>query len=202
MNSMGNGQGMYCHELGCFVRVPQSCARVSKIALWLQIQTRYTSDNRGHEQRDRIQWSVNANRDEHVHPDLPVFERVEHVLGVVLVCERGAVLRQPMRHFGLLLCCQEFRSRWVVVHNEEGDHRCFKCQQSLWPGRLSQHLPTMNVIRPSRMKIQAHPSRPPIPSISVIPRASRPPNAPAAVAAEKKIAMRNPHSCLRYHNVI
>jgi hypothetical protein len=186
---MGNVQGTYCHELGCFVRVPQSCARVSTVALWLQIQTRYTSDDRGHEQRDRVQWSVNANR-------------VEHVFGVVLVCKRGAVLRQAMCDFDLLLCCQELRGRWVVVHYKEGDHRCWECQQSLWPGRLSQHLPTMNVIRPSRMKIQAQPSRPPTPSISVIPRASRPPNAPAAVAAEKKIAMRNPHSCLRYHNVI
>ncbi len=44
------------------------------------------------------------------------------------------------------------------------------------------------VIKPSRMKIQAQPDLPPIPSISIIPRARRPPKAPAAVAAEKKIA--------------
>lgn len=52
------------------------------------------------------------------------------------------------------------------------------------------------------MKIQAQPCLPPTPSISAMPRARRPPKAPAAVAAEKKTAMRKPHSCLRYHMVM
>jgi hypothetical protein len=38
MNSMGDGQGTYCHELGRFVRVSQSCARVSKVALLVRVQ--------------------------------------------------------------------------------------------------------------------------------------------------------------------
>lgn len=38
-------------------------------------------------------------------------------------------------------------------------------------------------------KIQDHAARPPTPLISEIPRASNPPNAPAAVAAEKKMAL-------------
>lgn len=38
------------------------------------------------------------------------------------------------------------------------------------------------------------PGRPPMPFISAMPRARRPPKAPAAVAAEKKIAIRRPHS--------
>jgi hypothetical protein len=41
-----------------------------------------------------------------------------------------------------------------------------------------------------------------LPSSSMMPRASRPPKAPAAVAAEKKIAIRSPHSWRRYHIVI
>lgn len=52
------------------------------------------------------------------------------------------------------------------------------------------------------MKIQAHPPRPAVPDISMIPRASSPPKAPAAVAAEKKMAIRNPHSWRRYHMVM
>jgi hypothetical protein len=52
------------------------------------------------------------------------------------------------------------------------------------------------------MKIQDHASFPPIPFISAIPRASKPPKAPAAVAAEKKMAIRNPHSWRLYHRVM
>jgi hypothetical protein len=60
----------------------------------------------------------------------------------------------------------------------------------------------MKVRMPSRMKIHCHPERPPTPLISRIPRARRPPKAPAAVAAEKKMAMRRPHSWRRYHIVM
>jgi hypothetical protein len=52
----------------------------------------------------------------------------------------------------------------------------------------------MTVRIPSRMKIHAQPLSPAIPSISIMPRARRPPKAPAAVAAEKKIAILEPHS--------
>jgi hypothetical protein len=44
------------------------------------------------------------------------------------------------------------------------------------------------------MKIQFQPLSPAVPLICMMPNASRPPNAPAAVAAEKKMAMRRPHS--------
>ena len=56
-------------------------------------------------------------------PDLPVLERVEHVLGVVLLRERSAILRQAVRYLRLLLRGQELRGRWVVVHAEEGNDR-------------------------------------------------------------------------------
>jgi hypothetical protein len=41
-----------------------------------------------------------------------------------------------------------------------------------------------------------------MPSINMMARARRPPNAPAAVAALKKMAMRVPHSALLYHIVM
>lgn len=72
------------------------------VASW-QRHSRHTSNDRWHEQRNRVQRGVNANRDEHVYPDLPVFERMEHVFGVVLVRQRRAVLREAVRYFGLLL---------------------------------------------------------------------------------------------------
>jgi hypothetical protein len=58
------------------------------------------------------------------------------------------------------------------------------------------------VAMPSRIKIHDHPGRPPTPSSSMMPRASRPPNAPAAVAAEKKMASRRPHSLRLYQSVM
>jgi hypothetical protein len=60
----------------------------------------------------------------------------------------------------------------------------------------------MKVKMPSMMKIQAQPPLPPTPSMVEMALARRPPNAPAAVAAEKKIAMRKPHSWRLYHMVI
>src|SRR5690242_20690347 len=58
---------------------------------------------------------------------------------------------------------------------------------------------TMRVRIPSRMKIHDHPPRPPTPLIFPIANARIPPNAPAAVAAEKKSAILRPHSCRAYH---
>jgi hypothetical protein len=48
--------------------------------------------------------------------------------------------------------------------------------------------------RKGQMITLTHPGFPPTPLISVIPRARRPPKAPAAVAAEKKMAILKPHS--------
>ena len=54
--------------------------------------------------------------------------------------------------------------------------------------------PTTMVRSPSMMKIQDHPALPPSPAIFPMAAASSPPKAPAAVAAEKKNAMRKPVS--------
>lgn len=83
---------------------------------------RHTLHNGRHEQRDRVQRSVDADGDEHVDPDLPILECMEHVLGVVLIRERRAILRQAVRDLDLLFRCQELRSRWVVVHDEKCNH--------------------------------------------------------------------------------
>lgn len=85
---------------------------------------KHTFDNGWHEQRDRVQRSVDADGDEHVDPDLPILECVEHILGVVLIRERRAILRQAVRDLDLLFCCQELRSRWVVLHDKEGNNSC------------------------------------------------------------------------------
>jgi hypothetical protein len=84
----------------------------------------HTLNDGRHEQRDRVQRSVNADGDEHVDPDLPVLECMEHVLGVVLVRERRAILRQAVRDLDLLFCRQELRGGWVVVHAEKSSHSC------------------------------------------------------------------------------
>jgi len=51
-----------------------------------------------------------------------------------------------------------------------------------------------SVTRPSIMKIQDQPCRPPSPSILSIAHARRPPQEPATAAAEKKVAARMPNS--------
>lgn len=55
-------------------------------------------------------------------------------------------------------------------------------------------IPTRTVASPSKMKIQAHPLLPPMPSICPIAAASKPPNEPDTAAAEKKMAARMPNS--------
>ena len=98
--------------------------RVSKVASCLWWQLEHTFNDGRHEQRDRVQRSIDADSDEHVDPDLPVLECMVHVLGVVLVRERRAILRQAVRDLDLLFCCQELCSRRVVVHAEKGTHSC------------------------------------------------------------------------------
>ena len=51
---------------------------------------------------------------------------------------------------------------------------------------------------PSRKNIHDQAGLPPTPDISAMPRARIPPNAPARVAAEKKRAIRKPHSPRTY----
>lgn len=62
--------------------------------------------------------------------------------------------------------------------------------------------PTTMVISPSIMNIHAHPGLPATPAIFPMAAASNPPKAPAAVAAEKKKAMRKPVSWRGYQSVI
>jgi hypothetical protein len=52
--------------------------------------------------------------------------------------------------------------------------------------RKNDATPNTTVKRPSRMKIQAQPGRPPIPFILIIPYARRPEKAPDREAVEKK----------------
>jgi hypothetical protein len=76
-------------------------------------------DDGRQEERETVERGVDAEGDEHVHPDLPVLDGVHEVLGTVLVCERAAVLFQTAGDLLLLDLGQELGGLRVVVHVEE-----------------------------------------------------------------------------------
>jgi len=149
----------------------------------------------GEEERDRVKRGVDADSDQHVNVDLPVSESGVEVLDVVFVGEGASIQLQAVLDFVALslseeACAKERKSELDAKTRQGG----FTYVSGLsWITNFAT-IATATVTIPSRMKIQAQPGFPAIPSISVIPRARRPPKAPAAVAAEKKMAMRRPHS--------
>lgn len=166
----------------------------------------HSSDNGRHEQGDGVERGVDSNGDEHVDPNLPILKGVPKELHIKFISEGAPIQLQASRDFALLIVVQELRRFGVIMHDEEGTDSCFYFVSTTLRGvRFKswwENVPMPKVRIPSRMKIQAQPFLPPTPSISAIPRARRPPKAPAAVAAEKKTAIRRPHSCLRYHIVM
>jgi hypothetical protein len=98
----GNHIGRHGHELRRLILVPERL------------------HDRRHEQRDRVQRRVDADRDEHVHPDLPVPNRVPEEAHVELVGQRAAVFLEPPRDLVLFGLREEFGCVRVVVHDEEG----------------------------------------------------------------------------------
>jgi hypothetical protein len=79
-------------------------------------------DDGGQEKRKTVERGVNADGNEHVHPDLPVGHSGEEVLSVVLICEGAAVLFQAARDFLLLGIVEELGGLRVVVHVEKGNN--------------------------------------------------------------------------------
>jgi hypothetical protein len=79
-------------------------------------------DDGGQEKRETVERGVNADGDEHVHPDLPVLHSIKEVFGTVLVGERAAVLFEAARNLLLLSIVKELGGLRVVVHVEEGNN--------------------------------------------------------------------------------
>lgn len=76
-------------------------------------------DDGGEKQRERIEWRVDSNGDEHVHPDLPVTNGVVEVLEVILIGERAAIEFEATLDFGALRLAEKLGSIGIVVHQEE-----------------------------------------------------------------------------------
>ena len=96
-------------------------------------------DNGWQEERETVQRGVDAKRilaatrlcnrihalpnsDEHVDPDLPVFDSLPEVLHAKLVGERAAVIFQATTDFPLLILVEELGSGWVIIEVEESDN--------------------------------------------------------------------------------
>lgn len=99
----GNDVRRNTHELGLLVAVAEGL------------------DNCGQEEGETVERGVNAKGNEHMHPDFPVFNGIEEVLGAVLICKRATVLFKTAGDLLLLGLVQEFGSLRVVVHVEEGN---------------------------------------------------------------------------------
>jgi hypothetical protein len=94
------------HELRVVVRVAQS------------------PDDGRQEQGHRVDTSVDTEGDEHVHPDLPVFERLPHVLHVELVSQVRAVLLQAADDLDALVGLEELGGVGVILHDPECRDGC------------------------------------------------------------------------------
>jgi hypothetical protein len=81
-----------------------SVVRVSKIL-----------DDCRKEQGDRVKWSVNSDRDEHVDVDLPVLKSVENIFKIKLIGKGMAISLQAALDFVTLLVCEELCARRKLI---------------------------------------------------------------------------------------
>jgi len=161
-----------------------------------------------------------------LHPTLPICQRLNDEFVLVVGREVSAVMLQPVHDEVAFLSREESSSSRVLFSqpkmSKKTEHR------ERWE-RSEEHtscivkcaIPaTATVTRPSSkncspkpqsrletrqeegLTIHAHSCNPAMPSIFSIPNASRPPNAPAIVAAEKKMATRLDFSLRLYHKEI
>ena len=99
-----NDVGRDTHKLSLFVAVAEGI------------------DDSGQEKRETVERGVNAEGDEHVHPNFPIRNGMLEVFGTVLVGERAAVLFEAARNLLLFGLGQELGGLRVVVHVEEGNN--------------------------------------------------------------------------------
>jgi hypothetical protein len=152
------------------------------------------------EQSNRVKRRKKTTGEDHVNPDLPIFQSLCNVSQVEGVREIIVVGCQTSLNLDFFGGGKEFGAKYTLVLSHFFSEKTYVAGES-WTSQ-NPKLPTRKVRIPSRMKIQAHPPLPATPAISEIPRASSPPNAPAAVAAEKNIAIRKPVSWRGYQTVI
>jgi len=128
-----------------------------------------------------------TDRNEHMDPNLPILQRLPDIFDMVLVCEVVPIFNKTTAYFHALLFSKEFCSLRVVVNLEvcpNGHDESDNALEDLGAVRYTKVEKSA-----TRTNIQLQPCRPPWPLNSVTPLAINPPNAPAAVAAEKKIAL-------------
>lgn len=231
-NKTGNGnQAESHHENAAFLRPVSSVSTSNRNntskdvwrdahKLGLVIGVAHVLDDGGKEQGDRVKRGVDAwemsllftpprvekkitDGNQHVDVDFPVLESGKKILGIIFVGKRGTVQFQPCLDFSAL----SFRQKLGTIILGKQSQTLVPQIDSTYVSGLSltrnfAKAATRIVAIPSRMKIQAHPGLPPTPFIWEMARARSPPKAPANVAAEKKMAIRRPHSCRRYQRVM
>jgi hypothetical protein len=85
------------HQLGSFVAVA------------------HVLDDGGEEERDGVEGSIDSDRDEHVHIDLPVLECLEEIFEIELVGEPGSVVFESALDFHPFGLCEKFGSIGVSI---------------------------------------------------------------------------------------
>ena len=166
------------------------------------------------------------NIDADLHPTLPIRQCLNDEFVLVVGREVGAIVLQPVHNEIAFLSRKEPSSSRVLFSQPKmskqrkvridgkGRRRHTSCiVKYAIPATTTVTRPSSKNCGPklqSRLEtrqqegltIHAHPCNPAIPSILSIPNASRPPNAPATVAAEKKMATRLDCSLRLYHREI
>jgi len=162
-----------------------------------------------------------------LHPTLPICQRLNDEFVLVVGREVGAVVLQTVHNEIAFLSRKEPSSSRVLFNHPKmsnkkrnvgidgrggGKHTSCMVKYAI-PATATVTRPSSKNCSPkpqSRLEtrqeegltIHAHPCNPATPSIFSIPNASRPPNAPATVAAEKKMATRLDCSLRLYHRDI
>lgn len=68
--------------------------------------------------------------DEHVHPNLPIFDGVPEVSHIEFVRQPGSVVDKSSRDFISLVLSEKLRRRWVIAHDEKRDDSNDECDDT------------------------------------------------------------------------
>ena len=83
------------------------------------------------EERDGVEWGVDADGDQHVDVDLPVLEGGVKVLDVEVVGERVAILLETALNLDSLNWGKELSGAWVIIDSPVSDSSNGESQETL-----------------------------------------------------------------------
>ena len=87
----------------------------------------HSSNDSWKEERKGVKWGVDADGDQHVDVNFPVFDGVEEILRVELICQASPIELQTTVDFILLLLSKKLCCFGVVIDNPVRGGCCSMC---------------------------------------------------------------------------